>query len=82
MILPTAELQNSPFVTVDRFSELTGLTKSQVTRLIREEYLPVFKLSNSKQISKAYYINLLQIKSELEQNSSDVINLNQKETQQ
>jgi len=73
------ENQYSPFVTVDRFSELTGLTKGQVSRLIRERYLPVFKLSNSKQISKAYYINLLQIKTELEQNTSNVINLYKKE---
>lgn len=66
------QIQHSPFVTVDRFCEMTGLTKRQVRHLIDSGYLPAVRLTNSKQTTKSHFINLLQIQTKLLNASGDV----------
>lgn len=76
MKIEIPEIQHTPFVTVPRFSEMTGLSIRQVRHLIDVGYLPVVKLTDGKQVSKSHYVNLLQIQKALLSKRTGEVNLN------
>lgn len=71
MKLDIPEIQHTPFVSIPRFAEMTGLSKRQIVHLIHEGYLPAFKISNGKQTSRSHFINLLKIQTTLIQQGRD-----------
>ncbi|MGE4499663.1 MAG: hypothetical protein AB7C96_04885 [Hydrogenovibrio sp.] len=69
------EIRHSPFVTVDRFCEMTGLKKSQVRHLIKSGFLPVIRFSNGKQITKSHFVNLLKIQDSILNSSEEILEI-------
>lgn len=61
MKLVVPQIQHSPFVTFERFSEMTGLSIRQIRHLDDNGQLPTFRLANGHKKSKSKFINLFEI---------------------
>ena len=61
MKLEVPQIQHSPFVTFQRFSEMTGLSLRQIRHLDDLGQLPTFRLANGHKKSKSKYVNLFEI---------------------
>ncbi|WP_028485732.1 Cox family DNA-binding protein [Thiomicrorhabdus chilensis] len=75
MKIDVPEVRHTPFVTVQRFCEMTGLTKSQARHMIKSGYLPTIRLTDGKQISKSHYVNLLKIQAKVSDASGEIVHL-------